>query len=380
MIRTAYRFIRFDRVKSIGVVIGIIVSIFLIGQQVGILSFLTGLMGGLVENSRQDIGHIWITDNITRNANELAQLDEGLVRELRSIQGVKNTYPIIAAGASVKFSNGKISPVTIIGSESPYFVAGPRPDRINKGDLLSLNDDAAISAELYDQSVFDYPVDIGTRVEINGRGAIIKVQTKNARGFGGSFLYTTLSRARYYTSYPLSKVSAVAVEVMPGYEIDAVVSDINKSVYGIKAWNAETLKRTTIRYITISSNIGTSIGSLVIFAVISGFFIIGLTLYSAAVDHIKDYGTLKATGATNGYITKLILTQSFLFAVVGFLLAVLLLEGFRMGVTNAGLIYSYSFLQYLALFTVTIFISVGSSLFFSIRTINNVEPASVFKG
>jgi len=48
MIATAYRFIRYDKVKSIGVVIGIVVSIFLIGQQIGVLSFLTGLMGGLV--------------------------------------------------------------------------------------------------------------------------------------------------------------------------------------------------------------------------------------------------------------------------------------------------------------------------------------------
>jgi putative ABC transport system permease protein len=118
----------------------------------------------------------------------------------------------------------------------------------------------------------------------------------------------------------------------------------------------------------------------VVFAVISGFFIIGLTLYSSAVDRIKDYGTLKAIGATNSYITKLILTQSFLFAVVGFIIAIFLLEGFRMGVTNSGLVISFSFLVYLILFVITVFISVGSSLFFSIRTINHVEPASVFRG
>ena len=104
MIATAYRFIRYDKVKSIGVIIGIVVSIFLIGQQIGVLSFLTGLMGGLVSNSRQDIGQIWVVDNITRNANELPKLNEGLVRELRSIEGVMNTYPIVVSGASVKFA------------------------------------------------------------------------------------------------------------------------------------------------------------------------------------------------------------------------------------------------------------------------------------
>jgi putative ABC transport system permease protein len=380
MIKTAYKFIRYDKVKSIGVLIGIVVSIFLIGQQIGIFKFLTGLMGGLVENSRQDVGQIWVTDNITRNANELAKLDESLVYELRSIEGVRNTYPIIAAGASVRFSNGKISPVIIIGSESPFFVAGPKQESINNGDLMSLNDDNAVSAEFFDKQVFDYPVEKGTRVEINGKSAVIKLQTKNARGFGGSFFYTTLSKARFYTSFPTSKVSAVAVEVLPGYNVDEVVSRINRSVYGIRAWNTLKLKKETISYITISSNIGTSIGSLVIFAVISGFFIIGLTLYSSAVDRIRDYGTLKAIGATNSYITKLILMQSFIFAVVGFVIALILLEGFKMGVNKAGLVISYSASEYFALFMVTVFISVGSSLFFSIRTIRNVEPASVFRG
>jgi putative ABC transport system permease protein len=380
MLKTAYKFIKFDKVKSIGALIGIIVSIFLIGQQVGILTFLTGLMGGLVDNSRQDIGQIWVIDNITRNANQLSNLDVRLVQEIRSVEGVQNTYPIVAAGASVKFANGKISPVLLIGSESPVFIAGPRPDRINKGNLMALNFDEAVSAEFFDKQVFDYPVDIGTRVEINGKSAFIKVQTKNARGFAGSFFYTTLANARFYGSFPDTKVSAIAVQVKPGYKVDDVVGKINRTFYGIRAWNSQTLKNATISNITISSNIGTSIGSLVVFAVISGFFIIGLTLYSSAVDRIKDYGTLKAIGATNGYITKLILTQSFLFALVGFTIAMMLLEGFRMGVTNSGLVITFTLLEYFILFMITVFISVGSSLFFSIRTINHVEPASVFRG
>ncbi|MEZ4829005.1 MAG: FtsX-like permease family protein [Bacteroidia bacterium] len=378
MIQIAFKFMKFDRAKSIGIITGIVISIFLIGQQLGILGFLTNLMGGLIDNSRQDIGQIWVVDNITQNANELAQLDERLVREIRSIEGVEDTYPVIAANASVKFSNGKTAPILLIGSESPVFVAGPRPDRVNEGSLLSLNEEGAVSAEFYDESIFNNPVDIGTRVEINGKSAYIKVQTKNARGFAGSFFYTTISKARFFTNYPDSKINAIAVRVSPGYETRQVVSNINQAIYGVRAWDAEELKNTTIRFITISSNIGTSVGSLVVFAIISGFFIIGLTLYSSALDRVKDYGTLKAIGATDGYVRKLILTQSLLFALVGFALAWLLLEGFRKGVANAGLVISFSALELTGLFLITLFISVGGSLF-AIRKINGVEPASVFR-
>jgi putative ABC transport system permease protein len=379
MIATAIKFMRYDRAKSIGIIIGIVISIFLIGQQVGILTFLTGLMGGLVDNSREDLGEIWVVDNITENANELAKLDERLVREIRSIDGVLNAWPVVVTGGNIKFSNGKTAPVLLIGSEAPLFVAGPKPESINAGSLERLNEDGAVSAEYFDSSIFNNSVATGTRVELNGKEAFIRLQTKNARGFAGAFMYTTLSKARYYGAFPADKVSAVAVQCKPGVARAQVVDNINKAIYGIRAWDAKKLKSTTIRFITISSNIGTSVGSLVIFAIISGFFIIGLTLYSSALDRIRDYGTLKAIGATNGYVRNLILTQAFLFALIGFLLAWLLLEGFRAGVASSGLVFTFTPTILLGLFIVTLVISVGGSLF-AIGRINSVEPASVFRG
>lgn len=379
MIQTAWKFIKYDRAKSIGIVVGIVISIFLIGQQVGILQFLMSLMGGMIDNSRQDIGQIWVVDSITENANELGKLNEGLTREIRSIEGVENTYPVVVANALVKFPSGKTSGVLLVGSEPPLFVGGPDPAKILKGNLSDLTQEEAVSAEFYDESTLNTSLEIGKRVEINGKEAFIRLQTKNARGFGGSYFFTTLSRARFLGNFPDDKVSAVAVQVSQGYDHQEIIKKINQTMYGVRAWDAADLKKTTIRFITISSNIGTSIGSLVIFAIISGFFIIGLTLYSSALDRIKDYGTLKAIGATNGYVRRLILTQAFLFAIVGFSLAFLLLVGFSKGVESAGLLIRFSPVEILGLFLITIFISVGGSLF-AIRKINHVEPASVFRG
>ena len=379
MINTAVKFMKYDKAKSIGVIVGIVISIFLIGQQIGILSFLMGLMGGLVDNSRKDLCQIWVVDKITQNANELGRLDERYVREIRSIEGVENTFGVVSASGLVKFANGKTAPVLLIGSEPPLFVAGPTPSRINAGELKDLVEDGAVSAEFFDESIFDNPVNLGQRIEINGREAFIRLQTKNARGFAGSFFYTTLSKARFFGNFPENKVSAIAVQVKPGEDITKVVDRINATIYGAKAWNAEKLQRTTIKYITISSNIGTSMGSLVVFAFISGFFIIGLTLYSSALDRIKDYGTLKAMGATNGYVRRLILVQSFLFAIIGFVFALLLLFGFSKAVASAGLVVKFTAIELLGLFLITFIISVGGSLF-AIRKINSVEPASVFRG
>nr|MCU0354831.1 ABC transporter permease [Cytophagales bacterium] len=105
---------------------------------------------------------------------------------------------------------------------------------------------------------------------------------------------------------------------------------------------------------------------------------IGLTLYSAAIDRIRDYGTLKAIGATNGYIRRLILTQALIFAVVGFAVGYAFIEGFRRGIANAGTFFDYPWWLRITFFLVTLLIAVSGSLF-AIRRITSLEPAQVFR-
>ena len=69
---TALKFMKFDKPKSIGALFGVIISIFLIGQQTGIFTFLTNAMSYLV---RVNDGYVWVTDNKTTNVNALAPID-----------------------------------------------------------------------------------------------------------------------------------------------------------------------------------------------------------------------------------------------------------------------------------------------------------------
>ena len=379
MIRTSLKFIRYDKPKSIGVIIGIVVSTFLIGQQVGILMFLMELMGGLVNNARPELAEVWVVDNMTKNANNLATLDRRKTYEIMSIEGVESSTPIYLGSGIAKFSNGKTSPVTLIGSEPPNFAGGPATEKIFRGSLEDLVHEYAISADYYDATTFDSPTSVGTELEINGKKAIITVQTKNARGFGGSYFFTTIDKARAYSNSSSAAINAVAVKVADGYSPGEVVKNINRAIPGTRAWTADDLRSSTVRFLLVSSNIGSSIGSLVIFAILSGFFIIGLTLYSSAMDRIKDYATLKAIGATNRHITWLLVTQSLIFSISGFLIAFGLLQGFKLGVSNSGLLLNFTLPIIGSLLLITLAISLGSTLFFAVRTIRKVEPATVFR-
>ena len=70
-------------------------------------------------------------------------------------------------------------------------------------------------------------------------------------------------------------------------------------------------------YIIRESGIGQSIGMGVIMALLCGFAIVSLTMFSAVVDHVREFGTLKAIGATNLDLAKLLLAQAVTCAIAG---------------------------------------------------------------
>lgn len=375
MLTIAWKFIKFDKAKSIGVVMGILVSTFLIGQQLGIFYFLTGLMGALVTESKADI---WVVDSKTADVNQLGLLDIRNLRAVQGIHGVKEAYPLIITGAVCNFKNGTSGAVTLLGVDENHIHALVSQDKIMAGHVSNLQLDGAVSAEFFEKKNLGGQIDLNTNLEINGKRAFFALQTKGFRGFGSSYCLTTIERARFFANQSPNTISAVLVNVENPKDIDNVVANINQNIYGIRAWKSQNLATSTVKKILANSGIALSTGTLIIFALIAGFFIIGLTMYSSALDRLKDYGTLKAIGASNKYNSKLILTQAILFTVVGFLLGIALLETFRIGVAKSGLIFSFSPLVLLLMFSTIGLISLGGASFALIR-IRSVEPAAVFR-
>lgn len=373
MFKTAIRFILFDKPKSIGALFGVVISIFLIGQQTGIFIFLTGMMSSLVDNIETDI---WVVDNRTTNVAALGQIDARYQRQIEALPGIEHVYPLVISGSSAKFADGKSAGITLVGSQAPAFVGGPW--KIVGGTTENLLFDNAVTTDVYDKKLLG-GAQIGTQFEIGGKQATVALQTEGARGFGASFVFTTIDRARYYTKYPSNKVSALLVKLKPGAVPEEAIKMIDENMFGVKAWTKKDFSQQTVSTILGSSGIATSVGTLIVFAILAGSVIIGLTLYSAATDRLKDYATLKAIGATNGYVRNLILTQALIFAAFGYLVGIALMYGFKLGIAKAGIMFSYSIGMYIAFAVVTLVISM-IGVIAAIRRITKVEPASVFRG
>jgi len=324
---------------------------------------------------RNNQEYIWVVDDKTNDVNSLATLDMRKARELASVPGVTQVSPLVLASGGARFANGKNSGVVLIGVQYPECAGGPW--KLSEGTNADMLKDGAIITDYFDRESLG-SAKVGDYFEINGKKVFIAGNTKGVRSFGGTYTFTTIERARYLGNIPNNEASAFLLKWDPKVSREQVIYYINKNLKGIRAWPSEDFTRETILTVLSSSGIALSFGTLIIFALIVGFVIIGLTLYSATIDRIRDYGTLKAIGATNGYISRLILTQAMILAIIGFIIGYFLVNGFKNGVAQAGTIFEFPLWMNFGFLVLTLFIALFGSLF-AIRRITGLEPSAIFR-
>lgn len=375
MWKTAFRFMMFDKAKLIGILFGIIISVFLIGAQLGILD---GLLDTSIGITKDNTSYLFVVNKKSTSAVTLLNIDKRVGNELESIEGVENVYPIVITAGTPKFASGATGMAVIIGVQSPDFIGGPKKyqpgtnlnDLQNEGAVIV---DAADLENMENIKVGDYFMINDVRVYVSG------ISTNNA-GLGQQNIITSIERARKLSGLNPNYVSAYMIKTNSNDPIinKKIAERITQTIPTIKATTGEDYKKETLEYIKKASGIVMSFMILVGFALITGLIIVGLTMFSAVNDRIKDYGTIKAIGGGNGLISKLILTQSLLYAIFGFALAMILLYGLRyiMIAANQGMNFSPMLIAFLIISTLNISI-VGS--YFSMRKILKLEPVQIFR-
>jgi putative ABC transport system permease protein len=96
-------------------------------------------------------------------------------------------------------------------------------------------------------------------------------------------------------------------------------------------------------------------------------------------DHIKEFGTLKAMGASDWMLYGVIVEQSLWMAVMGYAPGTLLCFFIAQWTgSSMGIVILMTPISSLAVFGITVAMCVGSA-FFAIQKVTRVDPAIVFK-
>lgn len=137
-------------------------------------------------------------------------------------------------------------------------------------------------------------------------------------------------------------------------------------------------KSNIVSYLLTRSPIGVSFGSSALMGLIVGFAIVALSMFSAVVDNLREFGTLKAIGATTRDLALLLLTQSVIYGLAGSLIGLAVVTRVADAVRSPklALLLPPSLLIGTTILMVLMCIAASSLALLRIR---KIEPAMVFK-
>jgi putative ABC transport system permease protein len=373
MFALARKILLADRVKFSVAAAGVSISVLLVLVQIGLYFGFMENASTLIDNARADL---WVASRGNDNFDFASPMDERLFYRVAETPGVARAERMILSFGQFKLPDGGTQGVQVVGIEADAQLLGPW--HVIAGDARHLTD---VDGIVVDRTEFGkLKVDaIGARREITGARARVVALTEGIRSFTTSpFVFTNLASARVYTRLGPDDLTYVLVKAAPGVDPGVLRARLQK-IANIDAYTAPEMSRRTRDYWSTRTGVGTGFFMTAIMGVIVGLVVVGQILYNGTLEHIKEYGTLKAMGAANSAVVRVILYQALISAIVGFFAGGALAIAARAGMAQANLKVALSpgLLGGTALLTATM---CAFASLLSILKVLRLDPAVVFKG
>ncbi|HPA52235.1 MAG TPA: ABC transporter permease [Thermoanaerobaculia bacterium] len=375
MVSLARRNLLHDRLRFAITIAGVAFAVTLVFVQVG-------LFLGLLENASVTIEHtgadLWVTSRNTPNVDFAHTFPETLVQRVRSVPGVARADNLLVWFMQISLPTGTQEGTLVYALEDfaawdlPWSVKEGRLEDLPRGDYLFLDDSATRRFG---------PFAAGEYREVNERRLKIIGRTVAAR----SFTTTPISFVDYGLAQELGsqtlrgKTTYVLVKLAPGADLEAVRAEIRRRLpYNDVFTKAEWAKRSR-SYWVANTGIGLNMYLTVFLGVLVGVVVVALTLYTSTMEHLKEFGTVKAIGGSNRDIYRILAEQSVIAAVLGFAAGALFALAAAPGMAKAGLQLIITPGFGAAVLVGTVLLCLAASLV-SFRKVAALDPALVFRG
>lgn len=232
--------------------------------------------------------------------------------QLKQIDGVAAVHYLVGNRIVIKLHDEEVS-TRVIGFDTTDQIG--KPVTIIEGQAIP-----AAGEIIIDQIVHqDHDLNIGDTLDLNGTP--FKVVGIAAGGPLFQQSYIRIEDAR--TLFHMEDVSNFfVVALTDGQAPDEVIERIEASITGIDAQTENEFAENNEQ--EIMDKFLPIILVLVFIGFIVGVVIISLTIYTATIEKIREYGVLKAIGAPNHYLYRVVLTQSSIAGGIGFVLGTVL--------------------------------------------------------
>jgi putative ABC transport system permease protein len=374
MVDLGLKTLLYDKVRFLITVSGVAFAVTLVLVQVG-------LFVGLLDNSTITIrklgADLWITSKNSPNLDFVHQFPESNLYRARSVAGVARADNLILSFMQVALPSGAEETSIVYAMQD--FGRWGVPWQVTEGTLDDLKRGAFV---MFDESASKRfgAFEVGDYREVNGQRLKVIGKSREAKSFTTTPLaFMDFRRAQELQPELLSgKTSYIVVKLQPGADVARVKAELERrlpynDVYTSAAW-AERSRG----YWVENTGIGFNAFLTVFLGCLVGVVVVAQTLYTSTMEHLKEFGTVKAIGGSNLDIYRMLGKQATVAAVLGFVFGYVPAQLLKPVIAAAGLKLIIAPEVIGVVLVGTVLLCLVSALV-SFRKVAGIDPALVFR-
>ncbi|HYO76318.1 MAG TPA: ABC transporter permease [Thermoanaerobaculia bacterium] len=363
-----------DKLRFFITVSGVAFAVTLVFVQVGLF---LGLMSNASLTIDQIEADLWVTSHNTPNVDFAHTFPDTYIKRVRSTPGVAHADNLIVWFMNVNLPTGAVEGTEVYALEN--FERWNFPQNVVEGNLADLRrgpymvlDDSA-KKRWGDFAVNDYREVLGRRLKIIGRTVDAKSFTTTPLTFMDYRLAQSLNEdtMRGNTTY-------ILVKLAPGANAEVVRKELQRRLPYNDVFTTDEWAKRSRAYWIESTGLGLNMYITVFLGCLVGIVVVAQTLYTSTMEHIREFGTVKAIGGGNRDIYLILGKQATIAAIAGFALGALQAFALKPVMAKIDLKLIIPTELYVAVLIGAVALCLGAALV-SFRKVASIDPALVFR-
>jgi putative ABC transport system permease protein len=326
--KLAYRNLFHDRLSLFVTLVGIVFSVVLIAVQCSIYLGSGFRIVAVMDHINADL---WIVPVGTKSFDLTTVMLQGRERQAAlSTQGVASAEDLIVNFANWRRvaqagdKDGCETPKRTCGATQVLVVgttgasSKTLPWDVVEGNVadLTLPNAVAVDKTYYDDLGIRQ---IGHRAEINEMEVSVRVLTQGIRSFTTlPFVFTNLGLARTLNLASPEQANYTLVRVTLGTPVETVRKALQNRLPDTEVLTHNEFRERSLDYWLFETGAGSGLIAGAVLAIVVGIVVVSQTLYASTKEHINEFATLRALGASSAFVRKVILWQAVLSALMGY--------------------------------------------------------------
>jgi len=361
-----------DKMRLVVTITGVVFAVVLIVVELGLFLGFATTTSGLIDHCRADL---WMTAAHVPYIEQGRPFSERKLSLTLATPGVADARKYIVRFGTWQRQDGRQESVQVVGFDPAGGLGGPW--NVVSGHVADLTlEDNVFVDEQYAEKLG--VTRIGEVFEIRGRRARVAGFTRGIRAFTTSpYVFTSFKNAQNYGALVEDQTMFILIEADASTDIEVLRRRLLSRVRDVDVWTGDQFSRMTRFYWMFTTGAGVAVLLAALLGLVVGVVVVAQTIYATTMDHLREYGTLKAIGATNGYLHWVIIQQAVISGILGYVFAMgvswfIVRESARGG---AAILLPWPLA--IGMLGVTVVMCSGAALI-SINKVTRLDPATVF--